>query len=90
MTDARNSTTEGQAATLATQLQQASPDRAHAFALGMHERACRDGDESRIELWLAILANLKATAPVGNQVNVPQPNHPRGQGLVSYRNESAT
>jgi hypothetical protein len=48
-----------QASDLARLLEEASPDRAFDFALGMHERACRGADQTWIDLWHEVVTILK-------------------------------
>jgi hypothetical protein len=46
-------------ADLAEVLHRASPERAHRFALTMHERACMSGDDDAMDLWGSVVALLR-------------------------------
>jgi hypothetical protein len=64
-----------QASDLARLLEQASPDKAFEFALGMHERACRGIDQAWTDLWLEVVTILKnsgqAAAPSSAVLEAP-------------------
>ena len=55
-----------QSLALADLLRASAPDRAHGFALDMHERACESGDGHWPDLWRSVAEILRACQQRGN------------------------